>query len=91
MRKSGANAMIGPAVLTPKASLSQPHWNTATTAPNVARMLSRKPSTALSGTSRTAEHHREQDEGETHDDGQVRDEGVPGAWRRCRWPSPSRR
>ena len=40
------------AVLTPSAPRSHPHWKTATTAPNVARTLSRKPTTALSGTSR---------------------------------------
>ena len=34
------------------APASHPHWNTATTAPNVAATLSRKPSVALSGTRR---------------------------------------
>jgi len=50
IRKIGRKLMIGPVWLTPSRSAAQPHWKTATTAPNVAAMLSRNPAAALIGT-----------------------------------------
>jgi hypothetical protein len=50
MRKMGRKLMMGPVWSTPSRSAAQPHWKTATTAPNVAAMLSRKPAAALTGT-----------------------------------------
>lgn len=46
----GMKLISGPPVSNPKRPLSQPHWKTAVVAPKVARMLSRKPAVALSGT-----------------------------------------
>ena len=47
----GTHASIGPACDTPRRSLPQPHWNTATITPYAAPMESRFMITALSGTS----------------------------------------
>ncbi len=48
--RTGSTLMTGPVASTPSRSPSQPHWNTATTAPNVAPTEPRKPSVAESGT-----------------------------------------
>ena len=42
--------MIGAGVSTPKIPLSQPHWYTATTAPNETPIDSRNPRAATTGT-----------------------------------------
>jgi hypothetical protein len=47
----GMKLSRGPGLATPIAADSQPHWNTATVAPKVAPMVSRKPSAAFNGTS----------------------------------------
>ena len=44
------NARIGPVVDPEAASPTQPHWCTATVAPNAAAIDSRKPPVAMSGT-----------------------------------------
>src|SRR3954453_9541734 len=50
MRMIGRKLMTGAVTLTPNTLASQPHWNTATTAPSVAPIDRRKPSAALTGT-----------------------------------------
>ena len=50
MRITGRKLITGPVVGTPSRSPNQPHWKTATTAPNEAATDSRKPSAALTGT-----------------------------------------
>src|SRR5665811_474147 len=46
----GSRLTIAEGCSTPKTPANQPHWNTATTAPNVAATLSRNPRVAVSGT-----------------------------------------
>ncbi len=48
---TGARLMIGPVDPALTTSLAQPHWKTATVAPNDAPIVSRKPSTPTTGTS----------------------------------------
>ncbi len=51
MIMTGAKASTGPAAPTPSASEPQPHWNTATIAPNATPIVSRFIATPISGTS----------------------------------------
>jgi hypothetical protein len=50
MSTMGNRLRIGPVTWIPSSEAPQPHWNTATTTPNVAMTESTKPSVALMGT-----------------------------------------
>src|SRR3982750_350439 len=50
MRITGRKLITGPVAGTPSRSPNQPHWKTATTAPNEAATESRNPMAALTGT-----------------------------------------
>ena len=70
------NDSRGPGCVTPRTPPNQPHWWTATVAPNAAPTDSRNPPVATSGTTMRAEHEREDEQGEPDDDEQVGRQGA---------------
>ena len=82
---SGSMLTMADGCSTPNTPPNHPHWKTATTAPNVARTLSRNPRVAVNGTSSGPEDQGEHEEREPDDDQQVGQERVAQLPRRCRW------